>query len=114
MSLITPGEEHFAVRSSRIWAILTFQLTHFIFPPRMAADRHGISTSVVGFWLFPWSREDEHLPMSHVAEIAHDKGLIWDLISVESSGGVNPLSIKGLPKGRASDFVAHVRALMNG
>lgn len=113
MSLIAPGEENFEIRSSRIWALLTGQLTHFIFPPRMAADRHGISTSSVGFWLFPWSRQDEHLPMTHVAELAHDRGLIWDAISAESSGGINPLAIRGLPKSRAADFVAHVRALMN-
>lgn len=113
MSLITPGEEHFEVRSSRLWALLTFKLTHFIFPPRMAADRHGISTSTVGFWLFPWSRTEEHLPMAHVAEIEHDRGLIWDDLRVESSGGIDPLRIDGLPKYRARDFVAHVRQIMN-
>ena len=113
MSLITPGEAHYQVRSSRIWALVTFNVTAFFFPPSIAADKHGISTSHVGFWLTPWSRQEEHLPMTHIAEIAHDRGLIWDSVSVESSGGLNPLVVKGLRKHAASEFVTHVRALMN-
>ena len=36
--------------------------------------------------------------MSHLAEVTHERGLIWDSISIESSGGINPLSVEGLPK----------------
>lgn len=75
----------------------------------MSADHLGVSVVNVKFWLTPWIRQDEHLPMSHIAEIAHDRGLIWDKISVESSGGLNPLTIEGLPKGAAKDFVAQLR-----
>jgi hypothetical protein len=39
--------------------------------------------------------------------------LIWDQISVESSGGLNPLVISGLPKGQARFFVEHVRERLN-
>jgi hypothetical protein len=73
--LITSGDEHYEIRSSRIWALLTLHFTHFLFPIRMSADRHDISLREVGFWLTPWSRKEEHLPMSHVAEIEHDRGL---------------------------------------
>jgi len=48
VSPITPGDEHYEIRSSRIWALLTFQITHFIFPMRMSVDRHGISAREVG------------------------------------------------------------------
>jgi hypothetical protein len=99
----------FEVRSSRLWAAVTFSFTRLIFPARMLADRHGVSTFNVGFWLMPWVRQDEHLPMSHIAEVAHNRGLIWDSIGVESSGGLNPLTINGVPKGPAKDFVTHVR-----
>ena len=37
------------------------------------------------------------------------RGLIWDRISIESSGGLNPLVVAGLPKGPAQLFVDRVR-----
>ncbi len=104
-------DERFEVQSSRIWALLTLKFTRLIFPARMFADHHGVSTMIVTFWLTPWIRQDEHLPMSHIAEVGHDRGFIWDSISIESSGGLNPLTVNGLPKGPAKDFVAHVRQM---
>ncbi len=79
----------------------------------MVADRVGVSTAIVRFWLTPWERTDEHLPLSHIAEVIHIRGLFWDRISVESSGGLNPLMIPGLPKSVARYFVEHVRERIN-
>jgi hypothetical protein len=101
------------VRTSRLWAFLHGHLTRFIFPERMIADHIGISNSKVEFWLTPWRRTDEHLPLSHIAEVAHTRGFFWDSISVESSGGLNPLAIEGLSKGPARYFVEHVRERIN-
>jgi hypothetical protein len=101
------------VRSSRIWAIVHFNLTRWLFPPLMVADHIGVSKNEVLFWLTPWRRTDEHLPLSHIAEVTHTRGLIWDKITVESSGGLNPLEIPGLPKGQARYFVDHVRERLN-
>jgi hypothetical protein len=101
------------VRSSRLWAILHFNLTRFLFPLRMAADRLGVTTSDVKFWLTPWQRTDEHLPLSHIAEVAHTRGFFWDAVSVESSGGANPLWITGVSKSAARYFVDHVRERLN-
>ncbi len=101
------------MRSSRFWAFLHFNLTQFIFPALMVADHVGVSTNIIGFWLTPWRRTDEHLPMSHIAEVAHTRGFFWDAISVESSGGLNPLVVSGLPKGPARYFVEHVRERIN-
>jgi hypothetical protein len=106
-------DDRIQVRSSRMWALLTFKLTRLIFPARMLADHVGISTNIVEFWLTPWRRTDEHLPMSHIAEVAHTRGFIWDTISVESSGGLNPLVVDGLPKTPARYFVEHVRERIN-
>jgi hypothetical protein len=75
----------------------------------MTADRLGISLHDVEFWLTPWVRKEEHMSMSHLAEITHTRGLVWDKITVESSGGVTPLTISGLPKGPARNFVVQVR-----
>ena len=113
MSDTSALNERIEARSSRLWAIVTLNVTRLFFPGRMLADPLGISTVNVNFWLTPWIRQDEHLPMSHIAEVTHDRGLIWDSISVESSGGINPLTIPGLPKGRAREFVEHVRERIN-
>jgi hypothetical protein len=101
------------IRTSRLWALFTGRFTELIFPTRLSADRLGISLVKVEFWLTPWTRQDEHLPMAHLAEVAHGRGLIWDSISIESSGGLNPLSVSGLPKGAATRFVDQVRIWMN-
>jgi hypothetical protein len=101
------------VRSSRLWALFRGRFTEFVFPSRLSADPLGISLVKIEFWLTPWTRQDEHLPMSHLAEVTHERGLIWDSISIESSGGLNPLWVGGLPKGGAKQFVDQVRTWMN-
>jgi hypothetical protein len=107
------AEDRIEVHSSRLWALVTFKFTRLLFPARMIADQVGISTSIVEFWLTPWRRTDEHLPLSHIAEVAHTHGFFWDSISVESSGGINPLVVTGLPKSGARYFVEHVRERIN-
>jgi len=102
-----------AVRSSRWWAFSHFNLTRVLFPATMSADAIGVSTTNVDFWLTPWRHIDEHLPLSHIAEVTHIRGLIWDAINVESSGGLNPLRVAGAPKPAALAFVEHVRARLN-
>jgi hypothetical protein len=106
-------DDRIEVRSSRLWAALHFSLTRWLFPARLVADHVGVSTNIVLFWLTPWRRTDEHLPLSHVAEVIHVRGFFWDAISIESSGGLNPLRVGGLPKGQARYFVEHVRERLN-
>ena len=101
------------IRSSRVWALIRFRFTKLLFPSHLSADRLGITLVKVESWLTPWMRQDEHLPMSHLAEVTHQRGLIWDSISIESSGGLNPLTVEGLRKGAASRFVTQVRTWMN-
>ena len=101
------------IRSSRLWALLRWRFTEFVFPGHLSADPLGITLVKVEFWLTPWTRQDGHLPMSHLAEVRHERGLIWDSISIESSGGLNPLYVQGLPKGGAKRFIDQVRAWMN-
>ena len=113
MTQATTAADRISVRSSRLWALLHFNFTRLLFPARMIADHVGVSTSIVGFWLTPWIRTDEHLPMSHIAEVAHTRGFFWDSISVESSGGLNPLTVSGLSKSGARYFVEHVRERVN-
>ncbi len=109
----TRTEDTIAVRSSRLWAVLHFNLTRIIFPAWLVADHIGVSTNIVRRWFVPWERTDEHLPASHIAEVTHIRGFFWDAISVESSGGLNPLRVGGLPKGQARYFVEQVRERLN-
>jgi hypothetical protein len=102
-----------AVRSSRLWALFHLNCTRLLFPASMIADHIGVSTVNVDFWLTPWRRIDEHLPLSHIAEVTHVRGFFWDAISVESSGGLNPLRVFGVPKPQARTFVDHLRARLN-
>jgi len=102
-----------AVRSSRLWALFHLNLTRLLFPATISADQIGVSTTNVHFWLTPWRRVDEHLPLSHIAEVTHIRGFFWDTISVESSGGLNPLRVFGVSKPAARAFVEHVRARLN-
>jgi hypothetical protein len=95
--------------SSRLWALFHFSFTRLLFPERMVADHIGVSTKSIRRWYFPWERTDEHLPLSHIAEVTHTHGFFWDSITVESSGGLNPLSVHGVAKGSARYFVEHVR-----
>ena len=70
----------------------------------MVADRLGVSTSNVKFWLTPWRRTDEHLPLSHIAEVSHTRGFFWDAVSVESSGGARSAVVTGVPKAPGALF----------
>jgi hypothetical protein len=93
-----------AVRSSRLWALIHLNCTRVLFPATMSADQIGVSTTNVDFWLTPWRRVDE---------VTHIRGIFWDAISVESSGGLNPLRVFGVAKPDARSFVEHVRARLN-
>jgi hypothetical protein len=107
------SEDRITARSSRWWALFHFNLTRWIFPASLVADTIGVSTNIVRRWYLPWERTDEHLPLSHIAEVTHTRGFFWDAIAVESSGGLNPLRVWGLPKGQARYFVEHVRERLN-
>jgi len=113
VSNTTNATDLIAVRSSRLWALFHLNCTRLLFPASMIADHIGVSTVNVDFWLTPWRRIDEHLPLSHIAEVTHVRGFFWDAISVESSGGLNPLLIAGLAKSPARYFVEHVRERIN-
>jgi hypothetical protein len=106
-------DDRLEIRSSRLWAVFHFNLRRWLFPAHLIADHIGISTKIVTYWLTPWRRTDEHLPLSHIAEVSHTRGFFWDSISIESSGGLDPLVVSGLPKSSARYFVEHVRERLN-
>ena len=100
MTRAAAANDRIEVHSSRLWALVTLKFTRLLFPARLIADHVGISTSIVEFWLTPWRRTDEHLPLSHIAEVTHTCGFFWDSIRVESSGGPIRSSSLGCPNRR--------------
>jgi hypothetical protein len=72
----SPITARIAVRSSRLWALFHLNCTRLLFPATMTADAIGVSTTNVDFWLTPWRRVDEHLPLSHIAEVTHIRGFV--------------------------------------
>jgi len=83
------------------------------FPAHSIANHVGLSTNIVEFRLPSWRRTDEHTPLAHIAEVAHVRGLIWDSISIERSGGPDLLVVTRLPKGQARYFAEQVRGRLN-
>ncbi len=102
-----------SIHSSRLWALLTLRVTQFLFPDRLAIESDtSIFARKIGFWLTPWMRDENHMQIAQIAEIEHERGLVWDRLSIESTGGLSPIVIAGLPKGAASRFVTQARGLM--
>jgi hypothetical protein len=106
------NSERLEVRSSRWWALFHFKLTKLIFRDLLVVDGSGIFARKIRFWLTPWTREEDHMQISHIAELEHSHGLIWDSLTIESSGGLSPIEGHGLRKGQTQRFVTQVRQLM--
>ncbi len=100
-------------RTSRLLALFRLRFTQFLMPNTLTVDGEGIVSETKSFWLTPWVTTRETAPLSRLASIQHDKGLIWDKIRVETSGGTNTLDIDGVPKGQANRFVSTARALID-
>ena len=112
-ALMAPAGDAIEVQSSRLWATFHFNLTRWLFPARMIADRIGVSTNIVGFWLTPWKRVDEHLPLSHVAEVTHIRGFFWDAIWWKARAGSIRCASSACRRAQARYFVDHVRERLN-
>lgn len=99
-----------AVLTSR-WALLfRGSITSFIFPKNITLDGQNLRTSNVRFFLFPWLQHQERMTARQIASIRHAKGLIWDKIVIETSGGSNDLDIDGLRKRDAKALLAALEA----
>jgi hypothetical protein len=101
-----------AVHSSRLWAAFHLNITRLLFPATMSADAIGVSTSNVYFWLTPWQRIDEHLPLSHITEVTHVRGFFWDGDQRRELGRAQSAAcLRRAETGRL--FVEHLRARLN-
>jgi hypothetical protein len=85
-------------RTSRLWAMCKLRFTEFVFPSHLSADQLGITLVKVESWFTPWTRQDEHLPMSHLAEVTHQRGLIWDTSASKAAAASIPCRSKACRK----------------
>jgi len=102
------------IHTSRVFGLFSLSPTKLLFPHRMTCGEDGITTTKVRFFLFPWVKVEEHAAFGRVASIVHNKGFIWDVVVVETTGGSNNLDVRGVAKGPARAFVAAVQARLEG
>ena len=86
------------VETSRWAEFFGGKLTDTFFPKRLMVTEEGIRTVKVRSLLVPWMREEEAMPFAKIASVRHLKGIIWDTLVFETSGGPNNLDVDGLRK----------------
>ncbi len=87
-----------SVETSRWAEFFGGRLTNTVFPKQITVTEEGIRTVKVRSLVVPWMREEEAMPFGKIASVRHLKGLIWDTLVFETSGGSNNLDINGLRK----------------
>lgn len=97
-------------RSSRPAALFHLSLVHFIWPKTFTLTPDAIETNKRKTILFPWVREEERMPLSSIASVAHRSGVIWDTVVAETRGGANTLDLNGLRKSDAKQLANALRS----
>ena len=99
---------------SRFWAICTFHWwTKLLFPKRLILNQNGIQTfDRLGVLMF-WLSEEESLNKNMISSVRVNKGLFWDLVIVDTTGGTNSLDLHGMNKSQANALKADIQSLIN-
>ena len=100
-----------AVRSSRWGEMFTGRWLRFFHPPRLTVTADGVRVERVRSFFVPWIKEEELVSSGKVASVRHLKGMIWDSVVIETSGGSNNLEISALRKRHARELVAALHRL---
>ena len=98
------------VEKSRWAEFFGGRLTNTIFPKQITVTEEGIKTVKVRSLVVPWMREEEAMPFGKIASVRHLKGVIWDTLVFETSGGSNNLDVDGLRK----DDARKITQALNG
>ena len=101
-------------QQSRFWAICTFHWwAKLFFPKSITVDGNGITTferrGVILFWL----SDEERMNAKQISSVRIKKGLLWDLVTVDTTGGTNVLQIHGMNKGKANALRNDIQALID-
>ena len=98
------------VETSRWAEFFGGRLTNIVFPKQITVTEEGIKTVKVRSLVVPWMREEEAMPFGKIASVRHLKGVIWDTLVFETSGGSNNLDVDGLRK----DDARKITQALNG
>jgi hypothetical protein len=100
-----PDLPNLTVRTSRWGEAFGGTFTGIFYPKAATLSSEGIVTTAVRSLLMPWVMEKEKMPWAKVASYRHLRGVLWDRVVIETSGGSNDLSIHGLRKAEAARLV---------
>jgi len=87
-----------SVETSRWAEFFGGRLTNTVFPKQITVIEEGIKIVKVRSLVVPWMREEEAMPFGKIASVRHLKGIVWDTLVFETSGGSNNLDVDGLRK----------------
>ena len=99
---------------SRIWAICTFHWwAKLFFPKTLTVSPTGIQTfdrrGVILFWLY----DEESMNKNMISSVRVKKGLFWDLVTIDTTGGTNVLQLHGMNKSHANALKNDIQGLIN-
>ena len=84
-----------------------------IFPKSITVDGNGITTfdrrGVILFWL----SDEERMNARQISSVRIKKGILWDLVTVDTTGGTNVLQIHGMNKSKANALRNDIQALID-
>lgn len=88
---------------SRFWALFTFHWwPAFIFPAKMSASANTVEhfkrRGVILFWLV----DEERMSGKQISSVRVKKGIFWDTVSVDTTGGSNVIELKGMKKSNSN------------
>jgi len=100
-------------RTSRCAAGFVIGFSAIFRPSRIVLDSGRIIIDRAGSVLFPWVRDVQEMSAAKVASIHHHRGLIWDAIGIETTGGLEKLIVGGLRKSDAKAATEAIRAVVS-
>lgn len=85
-----------------------WSLTRILFPETLEVSADSIRTVRVRSFLLPWVKEEERMSLAKVSSVRRLKGVIWDRLILETSGGSNVLDLEGMRKRDAEAAAAAI------
>ena len=88
---------------SRFWAFFTAHWwPTLLSPARMTATANTVEffkrRGIILFWLV----DEERMSGKQISSVRIKKGLFWDTVSVDTTGGSNVLELKGVKKSKSN------------
>jgi hypothetical protein len=97
--------------SSKVAGLFSLSLTSVFMPKLVEISDTGVYTkehrSLILFWLI----NEENVNKNKISSVQHRKGVIWDKVLIETSGGNNYVEIDKLRKKDAREIVEHINNL---